>query len=86
MKNLKIIYLDLKKSTFLKRTPSSAAFKKAQTRVSKIAIKIEKLIDDLVVSIVQYPLFLFQKKHSTELYFSKFNYASKALPLYDLFR
>ncbi len=41
-----------KRLTSLKRALSLAAFKKAQTRANKIAIKIEKLIDDLIISIV----------------------------------
>ncbi len=44
--------LRFKKFTPLKRAPSSAAFKKAQTRVNKIAIKMEKLIDDPMMSII----------------------------------
>ncbi len=41
-----------KRLTPLKRAPTSAAFKKVQTRVNKIVIKIEKLIDDPVVNII----------------------------------
>ena len=44
--------LKFKKPTPLKRASSLAAFKKAQIRANKIAIKIEKLIDDLMMNII----------------------------------
>jgi len=44
--------LKFKRPTPLKRTPSLVAFKKAQTRANKIAIKMKKLINNPVINIL----------------------------------